>query len=67
MAEGGAFSSSDIVSVIAEFEQPRHAEFSGRTGWSLYQPATEVMKKLSPARQVEGFKALIRVLVEGLN
>lgn len=67
LAEAGAFSSSDIVPVVAEFENPRHPEFAGRTGWSLYQAATELMKKQSPARQVDGFKALNRVLIECLN
>jgi len=67
LAEAGAFASSDVLPVVAEFENPRHPEFGGRTGWSLYQAATETMKKQSPARQVEGFKALNRVLVESLN
>jgi len=67
LAEAGAFASSDVLPVVAEFESPRHPEFAGRTGWSLYQAATEVMKKQSPARQVDGFKALNRVLVDCLN
>lgn len=67
LAEAGAFASSDIVPVVAEFEHPRHPEFAGRTGWSLYQAATELMKKQSPARQVDGFKALNRVLIDTLN
>jgi Domain of unknown function (DUF932) len=67
MARAGAFSSSDIVPVVEEFENSRHPEFRDRTAWTLYQAATETMKKQSPARQTEGFKALNAVLVAGLN
>jgi len=67
LARAGAFSSSEVVPVVEEFENPRHPEFRDRTAWSLYQAATEIMKKQSPARQTEGFKALNTVLVAGLN
>jgi hypothetical protein len=67
LARAGAFSSSDILPVVQEFEQPRHPEFSERNAWSLYQSCTEIMKRQSPARQVEGFKALNTVLMSNLN
>jgi hypothetical protein len=46
----GAINSSDIIPVIREFETPRHAEFSGRNRWSLYNAFTETAKKYTPAR-----------------
>ncbi|MCY3018799.1 MAG: DUF932 domain-containing protein [Planctomycetota bacterium] len=63
MAKAGAFSSSDILLVLAEYETPSHEEFAGRTAWSLYNAATARMKAQSPGRQVDGFKALNAVLV----
>ncbi|MEI6235806.1 MAG: hypothetical protein WCT04_22350 [Planctomycetota bacterium] len=57
----------DILPVIREFEAPRHSEFADKSGWSLYQSATEIMKAQSPARQVDGFKALNQVLMAALN
>jgi hypothetical protein len=62
LARAGAFSSSDILPVLAEYETPSHDEFAGRTAWSLYNAATARMKAQSPARQVDGFKALNSVL-----
>jgi hypothetical protein len=67
MARGGAFSSSDILPIVQEFESPRHPEFKERNAWNLYQASTEVMKSQSPARQVEGFKALNSVMMASLN
>jgi hypothetical protein len=67
LAEAGAFASSDILPVVHEFENPRHPEFGDRSGWLLYQSATEIMKSQSPGRQCEGFKALNQVLVAELN
>ena len=67
LARAGAFASSDILPVVAEFENPRHPEFKAPTGWNLYQGCTEIMKSQSPARQVEGFKALNTVLNANLN
>ncbi|HEY3319923.1 MAG TPA: DUF932 domain-containing protein [Planctomycetota bacterium] len=67
LARAGAFSSSDIVPVVEEFEQPRHLEFVERNAWSLYQSATEIMKHQSPARQVDGFHALNKVLVAAVS
>jgi len=67
LAQAGAFSSSDILPVVREFEQPRHDEFRERNAWCLYQSATEIMKSQSPSRQVDGFKALNGVLVGELN
>ena len=48
LAQAGAFASSDILPVIREFENPRHPEFADKSGWSLYQSATEIMKSQSP-------------------
>ena len=67
LAQAGAFSSSDILPVIREFECPRHPEFTDKSGWALYQASTEIMKGQSPARQVDGFKALNQVLKAELN
>ena len=67
LALAGAFSSSDILPVIREFENPRHPEFAEKNGWNLYRSCTEVMKGQSPGRQVDGFKALNSVLTAALN
>ncbi|MEI6235784.1 MAG: DUF932 domain-containing protein [Planctomycetota bacterium] len=67
LARAGAFASSDILPVVQEFENPRHAEFRERNAWNLYQDCTEIMKSQSPSRQVEGFKALNKVLTAALN
>lgn len=67
LARAGAFASSEILPIVNEFESPRHAEFKERNAWALYQAATERMKAQSPARQVEGFKALNSVLLPALN
>ena len=67
LAQAGAFASSDILPVIREFENPLHKEFREKNAWCLYQSATEIMKAQSPARQVDGFKALNSVLVVELN
>jgi hypothetical protein len=66
-AKAGAFSSSDILPVLEEYEKPSHREFSERTGWSLYNAATARMKTQSPGRQADGFKALNSVLVGLMN
>ena len=63
MARAGAFSSSDILPVLDEYEHPSHEEFAERNAWSLYNAATARMKAQSPARQVDGFKALNGVLL----
>ncbi len=67
LARAGAFPSSDILPVVLEFENPRHAEFRERNAWNLYQDCTEIMKGQSPARQVDGFKALNQVLTAAMN
>ncbi|MEI6234002.1 MAG: DUF932 domain-containing protein [Planctomycetota bacterium] len=67
LAQAGAFSSSDILPVIQEFENPRHDEFKEKNAWCLYQSSTEIMKSQSPARQVDGFRALNQVLTAALN
>jgi len=67
LARAGAFSSSDILLVLAEYEAPSHPEFSERNAWSLYNAATARMKTQSPGRQVDGFKALNGVLLAEVN
>ena len=67
MARAGAFASCDILPVAAEWESPRHEEFRERNAWCLYQACTEVMKKQSPARQLEGLRALNAVLAASNN
>lgn len=67
MAQAGAFASSKIVPVYEEWQKPAHDDFRPRTSWSLYNCATEIMKSQSPARQVEGFRSLNRVLVANLG
>ena len=67
LARAGAFSSSDILPVLAEYEAPSHAEFTARNAWSLYNAATVRMKIQSPSRQVDGFKALNSVLLGEVN
>jgi|SRR5579862_3031170 len=67
LAHAGAFSSSDILPIVNEFENPRHEEFKERNAWSLYQSCTEIMKSQSPARQVDGFKALNVVMTAAMN
>ena len=67
LARAGAFSSSDILPVVQEFENPHHDEFREHNAWNLYQSCTEIMKAQSPARQVDGFKALNNVLTAALN
>lgn len=64
-SRAGAFCSGHILQVMAEYEKPTHKDFEPRNLWSLYNAATEVMKAQSPARQVQGFKALTAVLVDG--
>jgi len=67
LARAGAFSSSDILPVLQDYENPEHKEFSDRNGWSLYNASTSRMKLQSPARQVEGFKALTSTITSFLN
>ncbi len=66
-ARGGAFSSAMILPVLDAYESPEHSEFKPRTSWSLYNRATEVMKRQSPGRQIEGLKALSDALVGSAN
>ncbi|OGV40389.1 MAG: hypothetical protein A2X48_23565 [Lentisphaerae bacterium GWF2_49_21] len=49
-AEIKAIPSCDILTVLKEFKEPRHEEFSDPTKWSLYNGFTETAKKYSPAR-----------------
>jgi hypothetical protein len=61
-ADNGAISSQHIMPVVKEWREPSHADFRPRTGWSLYNAHTEVMKRQSLSRQQTGFKALNEVL-----
>lgn len=63
----GAFPGSCVLPVLDEYESPSHREFKPRTAWSLYNAATQIMKRQSPARQVEGFRALGSVLLGSVN
>jgi hypothetical protein len=49
-AEAGAIPSCDILTVLEEFNHPRHEEFAAPTRWSFLNAFTEVSKKYSPAR-----------------
>lgn len=62
-AKEGAFPSAHILPVVETFENPPHEQFKERNLWSLYNGITEVAKRQSPARQVEAFKAMNRVLL----
>jgi hypothetical protein len=39
LARAGAFSSSDILPVVQEFENTRHAEFKERNAWNCTKAA----------------------------
>ncbi len=67
LADAGAISSGHVLPVHKEYTEPKHEEFRDRNAWSLYNATTEVMKRQPTPRQVEGFKALNRVLVPSLN
>ena len=45
---------SRLPKVIEAWEEPRHAEFSPRTAWSLFNAFTEVAKTSPPRAQMEG-------------
>jgi len=49
-AETRAIPSSDILSVLDEFQEPSHEEFKEQNRWSLYNSFTEIAKKYSPSR-----------------
>ena len=66
-AKAGAYASSHILDVVRAYEEPEHREFKPRTGWSLYNACTSVMKRQSPARQVDGLKALSSVFISRAN
>jgi hypothetical protein len=57
-AEEGAIPSSDILAVLREFREPRHAEFAAPTQWNLYNAFTETAKKYSPERADGCYRAL---------
>ena len=60
-AEYGAIPSCDILSVFGEYRQPRHAEFTPRTHWSLLNAFTEVAHKYPPSRHDQCHRRLTRL------
>lgn len=48
----GIIAWSGLGKVDQEWKNPRHAEFSGKDVWSLYNAFTEVSKEMSPANQI---------------
>jgi hypothetical protein len=49
-----AITPSRLPQVLCGWERPRHAEFSPRTAWSLFNVVTEVLKGCSPRVQMDG-------------
>jgi len=45
-AENGAINPSDVLRVKEEYSNPRHAEFKETNAWSLFNAATEVLKRV---------------------
>ena len=45
---------SRLPKVIEAWEEPKHEEFTPRTGWSLFNAFTEVQKGAPPRAQMEG-------------
>ncbi|MCQ2353258.1 MAG: DUF932 domain-containing protein [Victivallaceae bacterium] len=57
-AERGAINSSDIVPVFREYKKPCHEEFAEPTRWSLLNAFTETIKKYTPGRVDNSYRAL---------
>jgi len=59
-ARAGAFSSSQILQVVREFDCPSYEDFGKmpRSLWRFYNASTHIMKKQSVGRQGEAFEAL---------
>ncbi len=55
---------SHIGLVDDEYKAPRHPEFKGRNGWSLYNCFTEVLKKSPVIRQVDSGRKLAQVIFD---
>ena len=60
-AEVRAIPSCDILTVLKEFQSPRHEEFREPTRWSLYNSFTETAKKYSPARADQCYQRLAKM------
>ena len=60
-AEEKVIASCDILPVLKEFQEPRHAEFKERNRWSLYNSFTELAKKYSPARADKCYRGLTQL------
>ena len=59
-AELGVINSSDILPVYREFKEPSHIEFRAPTRWSLMNAMSEIVKKYSPQRVDNSYRALNR-------
>ena len=57
---------SHIPKVVLAWEKPQFAEFKPRTGWSLYNAFTSVMKSRSPRAQMEDTLRLSEVFRDAL-
>ena len=57
-AEIRAIPSCDIITVLKEFINPAHEDFSDHNRWSLYNSFTETAKKYSPARADQCYRSL---------
>lgn len=63
VAENGGIRAADILTVLAEYRNPRHEEFSDRTLWSLLNAFTEIAKRYRMAR----YRDCQRVLAEAFS
>ena len=59
-AELGVINSCDILPVYREFKDPSHVEFKAPTRWSLMNAMSEIVKKYSPQRVDNSYRALNR-------
>jgi hypothetical protein len=59
-AELGVINSCDILPVYREFKEPSHVEFKAPTRWSLMNAMSEIVKKYSPQRVDNSYRALNR-------
>ncbi len=57
-AEENAIPSSDILTVLDEYKNPKYEEFATKNTWSLYNAFTEVVKKYSPVRADISYRKL---------
>ena len=57
-ARAGSINSSDIIPILDEYINPRHEEFRAKNQWNLYNAATEIIKKYTPARADKCYRGL---------